>query len=198
MESYLKQFTVAINTGLTYQKLTFSDPKGAKDKAFEFSYQVTMKPNQYHYRAPRQTLKQQVYYHYIGKISEMGMCNYFYSLGVKSSHPDFRILEQNQKSFDADLSITGSSVWKVHVKCQPLESIIKFGYAWLFQKNDELTFCPDNNELIAFTAVDENEEIYLLKIVSAYELKGKFDEEVYGKKRIKYEYLKDVPEFKSY
>jgi hypothetical protein len=196
MESFLKQFTVAVNTGLTYlQKLTFSNPKVVKDMAYKFSYEVTTKPNQYNARAGKQTLEQQVFHHYIAKVSEMGMCNYFYLHNVKSSLPDFRLLDESQKSFGADLSITGNSVWNVHVKCQPLESILRFGYAWLFQPNDELTYNPKNNDLIAFTAVDEAKEVYLLKIVRAYELKGKFDEQVYRKRRIKYEYLKDVPNF---
>jgi hypothetical protein len=188
-----------LTTGVT---TVFKCPIGIKTKdiVFDFSLKVSESTKHNYYSRRHNSLHKIVTDHYFGKLGEFGVCNFLWTKNVPFTPPDLLIYTGKTKSYDADLKFTGTTghVWRIHVKCQPVNSQLQFGLAWLFQKEDELTFFAKDNDLIAFCSINDKEEILIHKVCKAYELKGKFDTEVFNKKRIKYDYLHSVPDFKSY
>lgn len=91
-----------------------------------------------------------------GKMAEY--CCYFSMIKagyIIQNEPDLKILEQSEKSYDADLVCIGKgkeiydSPRYIHVKSVSAESFARFGASFLIESCDELVHSPKENHYIS-------------------------------------------------
>jgi len=106
----------------------------------------------------------------IGKVGEFGVYNYLIKKGKVCCPPDLEIYGVINKSFDADLQCESNNI---HVKSQEYYASKDFSLSWSFQKEDPLTFKPENQDFIAFTLV-KGLNVDVKKIIRANNLTLKY------------------------
>ncbi len=147
-----------------------------------------------HYRKRNQTDIQKIKNDiYNGKLAEFGVY-YLYKDRMKITYPDINVYHTSKKSFDSDFIINDSI--HLHVKSQHIMISKKFGLSWSFQKEDSLTYSPNENDWIIFVLVEDYNRIRIIKRCKASDLKNKYKEPLLErlksiKKVIYYEDLKN-------
>ena len=89
-----------------------------------------------------------------GKMAEFAIYFIFLEKGIKDiSIPDISIYNYKNKSFEGDLKCKD---YVFHIKTQTLESAIKFGESWMFQKKDPIVKNPQKNDYFIGTQINDN------------------------------------------
>jgi hypothetical protein len=110
---------------------------------------------------------------FVGKMAEFAIYFIFLDRGIKDiSIPDLKVYDKRFKSFDADLK---TEKINLHIKTQDLQSSLKYGISWVFQKEDSLVKNPKDNDYFIGTQFDNN--TFEVKIMLPKYVKNlKFDE----------------------
>lgn len=140
-----------------------------KTKKFvkEFSKDVVNTTKNYIRNRNQTNVDKMITDHYYGKLGELAVWHYFSKTkNIEMSPPDFKIT--SKKSFDADLNL---SEYNIHVKSQHIGQANRFGISWMLQKTDKLVSSPKDVDLFAFCIVDENDNVEILKLVYAKDIK---------------------------
>lgn len=104
----------------------------------------------------------------LGKVAEFGAYNYITDhQKLKCTLPDLNVYSKANKSYDADLHSEG---FQVHVKSFAKYWADKYGYSWLFQKNDPVTTKPEQSDILCLTVVDDL-EVSIMEFTRASECK---------------------------
>lgn len=87
-----------------------------------------------------------------GKLGEIAAYKYLKHKGLQTEYPCFKVLSENEKSYDADLQTHDTNY---HVKTQPEQSVKKYGYSWLVQSKDPLVHSPKDNDMLILVAQED-------------------------------------------
>jgi len=91
-----------------------------------------------------------------GCMGEYAVYKHLKSSGIECSKPDLKIYGKGEKSFDSDLK-SGES--NIHVKSQTIQSVKRYGNSWLLQRSDPLYKSPTDNDILAFTEVNVEDQV---------------------------------------
>lgn len=130
----------------------------------------------------------------VGALAEFAVYEFLKDKVEGLTRPDITIQQAKQKTFRPDLT---SPTAKFHVKAQTTRSAQRYGYSWLFQKEDRLLNFPTLDEYFVFCSVAEHSfevkilGIALVRDIVNLELVGvpKIPKYAYTKKAI---YLDDL------
>jgi hypothetical protein len=90
----------------------------------------------------------------LGKMAEFAVYFIFLEKGISDiSIPDLNIYGYKNKSFERDLKCKN---YNFHIKTQSLESALKFGESWMFQKKDPVIENPQKNDYFIGTQINED------------------------------------------
>ena len=99
---------------------------------------------------------------YAGKVAEFVVYHYLNDKGKSPSLPDLAIYDKDNKTYYADIF---SGTANIHVKCHVAND--KYPVSWLFQKSDQLTTKPSENDFLALVVVSkQGNYMYLIPAAS--------------------------------
>lgn len=94
-----------------------------------------------------------------GALAEVAVYKYLNEKGFSPSLPDFSI--HLKKSYSADIVC---SIGNIHVKSQTIDSVLKYGGSWVFQRNDSL-FNNKLNDYIVLCTVDISNNLVTIQAI---------------------------------
>lgn len=103
---------------------------------------------------------------YYSKLCEWKTYYILRDAGKKVTQPCMKILEPQEKSYEADLLIYDQGI-KIHVKSQTIKSALRYGTSFCLQKNDPIVTNPTRDHWLALTIYNNEDDIRLLGFLNA-------------------------------
>lgn len=143
-------------------------------KCYKFSYNVVSKTESYTRKRNKYASTEKIINdHFIGKLTELFIYHHLSNLDYQCTYPDFTINDGAKRSKyknDNDLVIIkdGKQI-NLHIKTCRHDSPVR--ESWLIEKNTESVTNPKENDYFAFCTFFSPENIQLLRIVKASDIK---------------------------
>lgn len=143
-------------------------------KCYKFSYNVVSRTEKYYKMRNKYSSTEKIINdHFIAKLTELFIYHHLSSLDYQCTYPDFTINEGEKRAKyknDNDLIIVkdGKTI-NLHIKTCRYDSPVT--RSWLIEKNTASVINPKENDYFAFCEFYSPENIKLLRIVNASDIK---------------------------